>query len=162
MNKIIKKPTVYIICGFIGSGKTTFSKKLAKDTGAFRVTKDEWMVQIFGNTPVKENFETLDNNVTKLAKDFAFQLVERGVDVILDEGFWAKSQREELKKRIEKAGAKWVLYYVATPIDEMKKRVANRSKNPGKESFEITDEMFDGYLKYWQPPEEDEEFILAK
>lgn len=162
MTGIKKQPTVYLICGFIGAGKTTFSKKLAKSTGALRITKDEWMVQIFGNTPVEENFETFDNNVTKLAKDFAFQLVERGIDIILDEGFWEKYQREELKKRIEKAGAKWVLYYVSTPLDEMKKRVANRSKNPGKESFEVSDEMFDSYLKYWHPPGKDEEFILVK
>lgn len=159
----MKKPTVYVICGFIGAGKTTFSKKLASETGAIHITKDGWMVQIFGNNaPTMEDFSTLDNNVSKLATDFAFKLVEHGIDVILDEGFWTKSQREELKKRIEKAGAKWVLYYVSTPADEMKKRVLNRSKNPDKESFEISDEMFDSYLKYWQPPEEDEEFILAK
>ena len=77
MSEIVKKtPTVYLICGFIGAGKTTFSKKLEKETGALRITKDEWMVRIFGNVPVKDDFETLDTNVAQLATDFAFQLVE--------------------------------------------------------------------------------------
>ena len=80
MSEIVKKtPTVYLICGFIGAGKTTFSKKLEKETGALRITKDEWMVRIFGNVPVKDDFETLDTNVAQLATDFAFQLVERGM-----------------------------------------------------------------------------------
>jgi deoxyadenosine/deoxycytidine kinase len=31
MNK--RKPIVYLICGFIGAGKSTFSKKLEEKTG---------------------------------------------------------------------------------------------------------------------------------
>jgi predicted kinase len=38
------QPIVYIICGFIGAGKTTFAKKLEKKTGAVRITKDEWSI----------------------------------------------------------------------------------------------------------------------
>lgn len=161
MNK--KQPTVYIICGFIGAGKTTFSKKLAKETGAIHITKDEWMVRIFGNkAPTMEQFSKWDENVAKLARDFAFKLVEHGVDVILDEGYWVRAHRDEIKTKAEKAGAKWILYYVSTPLDEMKKRVINRSKNPGKQSFTISEGMFDSYVKNWKPPTEDEEFILAK
>ena len=160
---MIKRPTVYIICGFIGAGKTTFSKKLAQETGAMHITKDEWMVKIFGNrAPTMEDFSTWDENVSALARDFAFKLVECGIDVILDEGYWTRLHRDEIKKRVEKAGAREVMYYVSTPLEEMKKRVINRSKNPGKESFEISEEMFDRYVKSWQPPEEDEEFILVK
>jgi predicted kinase len=35
-----RKPIVYLICGFIGAGKTTFAKKLEEKTGAVRITKD--------------------------------------------------------------------------------------------------------------------------
>lgn len=158
-----RKATVYLICGFIGAGKTTFSKKLAEETGAIRVTKDEWMVKIFGNkAPNREDFSVLDTNVANLAIKFALELAGRGVDVILDEGYWVRSQRDELKERIEQIGARWVLYYVETPMEEMKERVVNRTINPGKESFEISEEMFDSYVKYWQPPTTDEGFVLAK
>lgn len=158
-----RKATVYLICGFIGAGKTTFSKKLAEKTGAMRVTKDEWMVKIFGNkVPNREDFETLDTNVANLATEFALELARRGVDVILDEGYWVRLQRDELKERIKQVGASWVLYYVETPMEEMKERVVNRTINPGKESFEISKEMFDSYVKYWQPPTKDEDYLLAE
>jgi len=35
MNK--KQPIAYIICGFIGAGKTTFARKLEKETEAVRI-----------------------------------------------------------------------------------------------------------------------------
>jgi len=44
----------------------------------------------------------------------------------------------------------------------MKKRVVTRSEIPPEDSFEISGEMFDSYVKYWESPTEDEEFILAK
>ncbi len=46
-----RKPIVYLICGFIGAGKTTFAKKLEEKTGAVRITKDEWSIRLIGNDP---------------------------------------------------------------------------------------------------------------
>lgn len=162
MNRIEKKPTAYIICGFIGSGKTTFARKLEKETVAVRITKDEWVIKIFGNKITSDkNFEEYDSKVTKLARDIAFKILESGGDVILDEGFWARSHRDEMKKRAREAGAKPILYYVECPVEKMKERTVSRSKNPPVDSFEITGEMFDGYLKDWHPPEKDEDFTLV-
>jgi predicted kinase len=157
-----QQPTAYIICGFIGAGKTTFARKLEKETGAIRITKDEWIVKIFGNKITSDkNFARYDKNTTELAKDITFKILRAGKDVIIDEGFWAKSQRNELKERIMKAGAKWTLYYVEADLGEMRMRVVDRSQNPGKDSFEISVEMFEDYVKYWEPPTTEEGFILA-
>ena len=158
-----KQPIAYLICGFIGAGKTTFSRKLEKETGAIRVTKDEWMIKIFGNKiPSDNNFERYDNNVTELATDFAFQILKSGKDVIIDEGFWEKSHRNGMKKKISELGAKAILYYVECPVEAMRERVVNRSNNPTNDSFEISEEMFDGYLKYWEPPTVEEDILLVK
>jgi hypothetical protein len=53
------------------------------------------------------------------------------------------------------------MYYVETPIEVIRKRVAGRNNNLTKDSFKISREALDGYLKNWQPPGEDEEYILA-
>ena len=81
--------------------------------------------------------------------------------MIIDEGFWIKSQRDEIKKKILEAGAKPVLYYVECPVEEMRGRVISRSKSPQVDSFEITGEMFDGYLKYWEPPTKSEGALVS-
>lgn len=161
MNK--KQPIAYIICGFIGAGKTTFARKLEKETDTVRITKDEWVIKIFGNKITShKNFEEYDKKVTELAKNIAFKILESGSDVIIDEGFWEKSQRDDIKKKILAMGAKPILYYVECPVEKMRERVVNRSKIPPEDSFEISAEMFDSYVKNWEPPTEDEEFILAK
>jgi len=159
---LLRSPTAYIICGFIGSGKTTFARKLEEKTGAIRITKDEWMVRIFGNKiPSDNNFERYDNNVTKLATDIAFKILKAGKDVIIDEGFWVKSQRDELKIRIKEIGAKSILYYVICPTEVMRERTLKRNDQFSEFSFHITEDMFNNYLKYWEPPTEEENYKLA-
>jgi len=96
-----------------------------------------------------------------LSRNVAFQLVKKGIDVIIDEGFWEKEQRVKMKNRIEALGAKEVLYYLDTPIETIRERVVGRNVNLTKESFKINREMLDNYLKYWQAPTEDEDYVLA-
>src|SRR3990167_4812165 len=116
-----KKPTAYIICGFIGAGKTTFARKLESETGAIRITKDEWMVRVFGNK-------------------------------ITSDGKFAKSYRNDIKKQLSELGVRPILYYVECPVEKMRERIVARSENPTKDSFEISGDMFDSYIKYWEPP----------
>ena len=156
-----RKPIVYLICGFIGAGKTTFAKKLEERTGAVRITKDEWSIRLIGNDPTIDGYAEWDHKIIGLSRDFAFYLAEKGIDVILDEGFWAKEQRDEMRRRTATVGAKAVLYYVETPIETIRERVVGRNDILTKESFKISPEMLDNYLMYWQPPGEDEDYILA-
>lgn len=155
------RPIVYLICGFIGAGKTTFAKKLEERTGAVRITKDEWLIRLIGNDPTVDGFADLDRKVCDLSRDVAFRLAEKGVTVILDEGFWAKEQRDEMRRRAEDVGARAVVYLLDTPIETVRERVARRNLNPENDSFEIGGKMLDGYLACWQPPGEDEDDVLA-
>ncbi len=157
------QPTAYLMCGFIGAGKTTFAKKLERETKAIRITKDEWVIKVFGSKiTLNKNFEKYDKYITELATQIALKILKSGKDVIIDEGFWVKSQRDDIKKNILKAGAKPILYYVECGMEEMKKRVMTRSTIESEDSFYINEKMFDGYVKYWEPPSKDEEFILVK
>jgi len=155
------KPIVYLLCGFIGAGKTTFAKKLEEKTGAVRITKDEWSISIIGNDPTIDGYAEWDTKIIELSRNVAFQLAEKGIDVIMDEGFWEKETRDKMKRRIEAIGAQVVLYYLDTPIETMRERVVGRNNNLTKESFKISREMLDNYLKYWEPPSEDEDYVLA-
>lgn len=156
------KPTVYVLCGFIGAGKTTFARELEARTGAVRITKDEWLIRLIGNDPTIDGYADFDHRIVQLSQDVAFQLVAKGIDVILDEGFWAKDERALLRRRIEQAGANEVLYYLDTPIETIRERVARRSADPPKDSFRISAELLEFYLPYWQPPDDDEDYVLAR
>ena len=156
-----RQPTVYLICGFIGSGKTTFARKLEAETGAVRITKDEWSIRLIGNDPTIDEYAAWDRKIIGLSRDVAFYLAEKGIDVIIDEGFWAREERDDLKRKIDAVGAKAVLYYVNTPIETIRARVAKRNGRLTGDSFEISPELLDQYVTFWQPLDEDEGYILA-
>lgn len=65
MTKKTKTATVYLICGFIGAGKTTFAKKLEEKTGAVRIVKDEWSISLIGNDPTIDGYAEWDSKIIK-------------------------------------------------------------------------------------------------
>ncbi|MEI7579460.1 MAG: ATP-binding protein [bacterium] len=158
-----KKATVYLIAGFIGAGKTTFSKKLETETGALRFTKDEWMIVLFGrNAPQVENFVKFDSFFVNFATELALKCATHGVDVIIDDGFWFKKQRDDVTKRIASIGANVKGYYLKCPKDILEQRVLGRSKQLSDDSFDIDKEMFTNYYESFEEPSPDENFELIK
>ena len=155
-----KIPIAHLICGFIGSGKSTFARKLEKETRALRFTKDEWMVKVFGNNPSKDTFHEYDSKMTKLATDMALKCLTSGGSVIIDDGFWYRRQRDEMRQILKDMGVETKFYYLDTPADVMKERTLKRSKNPPKDSFYITEQEFNDYIKLFEPPEDDEDVIV--
>lgn len=160
-----KKPTAHLIIGFIGAGKTTFARKLEKELGVVRFTKDEWMVRIFGNSPFMNKFENdtfheYDSKMAKLATDMALRCLSTGASVIIDDGFWFRKQRDEMRQTLKDIGAEAKFYYLDTPVEVMKARTVKRSENPPEDSFHITEEEFNDYLNTFQPPAGDEEFTV--
>jgi predicted kinase len=85
----------------------------------------------------------------------------KGIDVIIDEGVWLKEHRDLLRKRAEDVGAQAVVYFLDTPIETIRERVARRNMNAAQDSFKISGDLLDVYLQYWEPPSEDEGYLLA-
>jgi len=63
-------PTDHLICGPLGSGKTTFSRRLEGEIGAIRFTHDEWMVLLYGQDPLLGQFPDYFRRVTTLTIRF--------------------------------------------------------------------------------------------
>ena len=157
-----RRATVSLICGFIGADKTTFARQLERRTGAVRITKDEWSIRLIGSDPTIPGYADWDRRIVDLSRDVAFGLAARGIDVILDEGFWARAERDALRRRAADVGADAVVYYLATPIATIRERVAARNANLSGDAFAIGPELLEGYLALWQPPGADEEVILVR
>ena len=154
-------PLAHIMVGFIGSGKTTFARRLERETGAIRFTKDEWMVSIFGNTPPEDKFEEYDRKMASLATATALKCLQAGISVIIDEGFWVKEHRDAIREKVKDAGAMPKLYYLEVPFEIMKARTLERSENPPVDSYTIDEDSFNHYWKFFRPPGIDEEFTLV-
>ncbi len=75
-------PTVHVIHGYLGAGKTTFARKLECELPAMRFTVDEWITCIFGNAHLDP--ETMLVPVLDLVDRCWMRCVELGLDVVLD------------------------------------------------------------------------------
>ncbi len=157
-----KKPVAHMIHGFVGAGKTTFAKKLEKEIGALRFTNDEWMISLYGTNPPAEKFAEYYERTTKLLLDTAFKCLKAGVDIILDAGFWSRSQRDEIRARITKAGANFQLYYIKCSDEMMKQRTLKRSDDSPKDAFYINEAAIKTFKKRFEPLYDDEEHIVIE
>ena len=125
------------------------------------------MVRVFGNNPPKDQFEydtfhEYDSKMAKLATEIALRCLTSGSSVIIDDGFWYRKQRDEMRQQLRDIGAVAKLYFIDTPVDVMRVRTVKRSENPPVDSFYITEQEFNDYLKMFEPPTDDEEYILIE
>lgn len=82
MVKVGKKVSLYIMCGIVGSGKTTQAKRLAKENKAIIVSKDDIRTMINGEYRYDEELECI---VKAVAYSAILTGLKSGYSVIVDE-----------------------------------------------------------------------------
>ncbi len=72
----MENPAVaHMIYGYLGSGKTSYAKKLEQETGAIRFSPDEWMTQLFGDDPEESTFAERSSRVEELMEKLWVQVL---------------------------------------------------------------------------------------
>ncbi len=128
-------PKVLIMCGKICSGKSTYAEKLKLENKAVILSVDELTLALFEN----QAGEKLDFYVEKLKEYFlkkSLDIVEAGVDVILDWGFWTKKERDYAREFYDSRNISYQFYYMNVGIDEWKKRILKRNQEIKREQLE--------------------------
>lgn len=156
------QPTIHLLCGLPGTGKTTFACKLERERKAARFTHDEWMHRLYGNNPPREQFETYHARVSELIWIYAERLIGLGIDVILDFGFWKKKSRQAAVARAKALGAKPILYKFSCSTETAAKRVAHRNKNDPQDSLQIDEHAITLFQGMFEPIGEDEKCVEVK
>lgn len=162
MNAPAAPPTVYLISGQIGAGKTTFARRLAQETGAVRFSPDEWLLHLHGDVPLDDGFDPLFDRCCALAWSVARELVVRGHDVVLDFGFWTRADRDAYRRHAREAGGQAVLYHVDTPEPVIRARLHARNADPPAGTFVIPDAVFDRYAPGFEPPAPEEGAVVVR
>ncbi|HTA92893.1 MAG TPA: ATP-binding protein [Polyangiaceae bacterium] len=153
--------TVHLVCGFLGSGKTTFSKTLTRDTSAVRLSVDEWYLRLFadGAATYEVDAEAFARVLAAL-NDLWPQVAMAGVDVVLDFGFWNRTLRDEVRERARAIGVATRLYWLRCPDEIACARCLQRNGAPG--AFLISAEGFSELKARFETPASTESYEIVE
>nr|WP_243398164.1 AAA family ATPase [Deinococcus koreensis] len=138
--------------GLPGSGKTTLAKELEIQHHALRLTKDDWMMPLFGWGEFGDQRELVE----ALLWNMGARALTLGVNVVLDYGLWARSEREDYRARALALGARVDVRFLDVPHEELWRRVQARNARPGAGDVPISAEQLQQYGTMFQRPTEDE------
>lgn len=152
--------TAHLLFGFLGSGKTTFAKRLEVERGAVRFTPDEWMAGLYGDDPPEESFPQKAEAILHLLEPLWSRCLSLGLDVVLDYGFWTRKERDEVRAAVERLGASACLYRLECPDDEARRRIDARNKGDDR-SLYIAPATYDALRRRFEPLDVDEACVEA-
>lgn len=143
---------LYLICGLPCSGKSTLAKRLEWELPGLRLTPDEWMARLVGNGGDEEKRAAVE----AIQWEIALRAVKLGINVILENGFWSRSERDDLRVKAAAVDVKTNLRFLDAPLEELHRRLAIRNAALPTDTFHITDDQLDLWWTWFEPPTADE------
>lgn len=151
---------LYAMVGLPCAGKTTHAKALEKSTGAVRFTPDEWHTFLFGHDMDSPEHDGRHERIEALMRGVADALLRNRVSVILDFGFWGRSERDALRAHAARLGAGFEMHYMDTPLETIHSRMDARNASDQDDIFVFTKEDLAVWLEWWEPPADDEPGLI--
>lgn len=144
--------TLHLVCGLPGSGKSTLARALERELPALRLTPDEWMARIVG-----DGFDESKRAAVEAAQwDIAARALALGVDVVLENGFWTRADRDDYRARASALGADVRLHYLDVPLEQLVRRLEARNANLPPDTFAIPIDDLRRWHACFEAPRADE------
>ncbi|GAA5532302.1 AAA family ATPase [Deinococcus aluminii] len=151
-------PTLHLLVGLPGSGKTTLARRLEQEHAALRLTPDEWMLPLFGAGESGNRRAILEH---ELLWGVAARALSLGLSVVLDYGLWSREERELYRERARALGVRAELHVLDVPPRELWRRLEERNRHLPPGTFPVTRAELEEWLGWYEPPTADEQALYA-
>jgi len=151
-----------MLCGFVGSGKTTHGRRL-EAAGCARLSVDEAVFERHGLHGVDYDEGEYPEHEAEARAELDQRLrdlIAAGRCVVLDYGFWSRERRDYYKHLVEDAGGRWRLLYFKTDLAEIRTRLHQRNQREGANALFVSDRHFEEFLTRWHPPVDEGEEVI--
>ncbi len=149
-------PTLFMICGLPGAGKTMVSKRLEKQRRALRLCPDEWISAMLPTPSQRSEMDRLRDPVEAVQWDVAMRVLELGIDAILEWGFWSRAERGRLAAMARERGFGVEVRSLAVPFEELWSRIEARNAALPPGAFRVERADLDLWWSDYEPPPPDE------
>lgn len=149
----MSKPTLHLLMGLPGAGKSTLARTLEEATGATRLSSDEFRLQLFIEPCFSQKehdslYGILDHNVE--------HLLQAGYDVVYDANLNRFHHRKEKYELADKYNAQVRLWYVIVDPEIAKGRRKSEQDSLLLPAGETSEKMFDRIALILEEPQENE------
>lgn len=142
------RPTLFLMVGLPGTGKTTAARRLEVDQHALRLTKDEWMKALYRDKNPSSASDVIEGRLIEIA----LRVLDLGSNVVLDFGLWGRDERSALRQAAADRGGTAELHYCEASPSEQRRRLGQRQADAPHTTWPISDEQLVGFADIMQIP----------
>ena len=149
---------VILVCGKICSGKSTYAERLRIENKAVLLSIDEIMLAMFG-LYVGDKHDEYVEKTEKYLFDKSVEIIETGIDVILDWGLWTRDERRYAKEFYSARGIENEIHYLNISNETWKTRLdkRNRAVSAGEIiAYPVDDNLAAKFGAIFEMPDRDE------
>lgn len=148
--------TLHLISGLPCSGKTTYAEGVRADANAVLFSLDRWLITAFGRYDIgvvgHQEHTRRVLGCRELIWQPASEFLRRGVDVILDDGFFLRDHRSRHIALAGALGAGAKTHYLDTPVETIRVRLEARNARLPSFNFQIDPALLVGFSRLFEAP----------
>ena len=155
---------VFLICGKICCGKTTYAQKLCKEKNAVLLSVDEITLALFGQHCGDKHDEYVERT-EKYLLNKSLELIENNINVVLDWSFWTKAERKAVKEFYKSRNIECELHCIDISDKTWKSRLHMRNNAVlanETSAYYVDDNLAAKSASIFEVPSEDEFDVIYK
>ena len=157
-------PKVYLMCGKICSGKSTHARELRKEHRAVVLSVDEITLALFGQDAGEKHDDYVARAEAYLYRK-SLEIVESGISVILDWGFWTKEERDYARQFYGSRNIPYEFHYIDVDDAEWHRRLEKRNAAITRgelDAYYVDDGLAAKFAAIFEKPEPGEIEIIIR